>query len=45
MHEHTALRLASPDGSQQRLKHDVCRLPGLHGPSNDAAGEEVDYDR
>ena len=42
MHQHTVLRLASPDSGQQRLKHDVGRLPCLHGPADDAAGDEVD---
>lgn len=45
MRQHVPLRFASPDGGQQRLKHDVGRLPGLYGPADDAAGEEVDHDR
>ncbi len=42
MNQHLGLRLSSPNGHEQRLRHDVGHLTVLHAPTHHAPGIEVD---
>ncbi len=45
MDQHLVLRLSPPDGHQQGLQDDICRLTALHGPADHAPGIEIDDHR
>ena len=45
MDQHLVLRLAPPEGHEQGLQDDICRLSALHRPADHAPGIQVDDHR